>query len=116
MKYTVIIVSYVRFQISKNFWRPNESTSIVNNNLHMFSQVHVQAILYNAAENIVRDCGDRIEDTELICTWTEGAIKLLTLPSVAPDLQESALGMMVALGCNHTHCNVVSIAGRIFLL
>lgn len=72
------------------------------------SQVHVQSILYNTAENIVRECGEKIDDPEVIGTWIEGAIKLLTLPSVAPDLQEAASGLMVALGSNPTHCNAVS--------
>lgn len=70
-------------------------------------KVHVQSILYNTAENIVRECGKKIEDPEVISTWIEGAIKLLTLPSVAPDLQEAASGLMVALGSNPTHCDAV---------
>ena len=68
----------------------------------------MQSILYNTAENIIRECGEKIDDKELINTWTDGAIKLLTLPSVAPDLQEAAMGLMVALGSNQAHCDTVS--------
>lgn len=71
-------------------------------------QVQVQSILYNTAENIVRECGEKIDDKELIDTWTDAAVKLLTLPSVAPDLQEAASGLMVALGSNPKHCSAVS--------
>ncbi|KAK3886737.1 hypothetical protein Pcinc_009116 [Petrolisthes cinctipes] len=70
-------------------------------------KVHVQSILYNAAENIVREKGNRIEDSDLINTWMDGSVKLLTLPSVAPDLQRAASGLMVALGCCPPHCNAV---------
>lgn len=70
-------------------------------------KVHVQSMLYNVAENIVRECGEKIDDTEVISTWMEGAIKLLTLPSVAPDLQDAASGFMVALGSCSVHCNAV---------
>ncbi|KAK8730652.1 hypothetical protein OTU49_007859 [Cherax quadricarinatus] len=78
-------------------------------------KVQVQCILYNIAENIMRECGEKIEDVEVISMWIEGALKLLTLPSVAPDLQEGASGMMVALGSNSTHCNTVmeSLVGQI---
>lgn len=65
-------------------------------------------MLYNVAENIVRECGEKIDDAEVISTWMEGAIKLLTLPSVAPDLQEAASGFMVALGSCSVHCDAVS--------
>lgn len=70
-------------------------------------KVQVQSILYNTAENIIRECGEKVSDKELIDTWTDGAIKLLTLPSVAPDLQEAAVGLIVALGSTQTHCNTV---------
>lgn len=69
----------------------------------------MQSRLYNVAENIMRECGEKIDDTEVISTWMEGAMKLLTLPSVAPDLQEAASGFMVALGSCSAHCNAVSI-------
>lgn len=69
----------------------------------------MQSVLYNVAESIVRDCGEKIDDAEVISTWMEGAIKLLTLPSVAPDLQDAASGFMVALGSCSVHCNAVSI-------
>lgn len=68
----------------------------------------MQAMLYNVAESIVRECGEKIDDTEAISIWREGALKLLTLPSVAPDLQEAASRFMVALGSCPVHCNAVS--------
>ncbi|XP_045111851.1 maestro heat-like repeat-containing protein family member 1 isoform X2 [Portunus trituberculatus] len=70
-------------------------------------KVHVQSMLYNVAENIIRECGEKINDAEVISTWMDGAVKLLTLPSVAPDLQEAASGFMVALGSCPVHCNAV---------
>nr|XP_045621254.1 maestro heat-like repeat-containing protein family member 1 isoform X2 [Procambarus clarkii] len=70
-------------------------------------KVQVQCILYNIAENIMRECGEKIEDEEVIVMWVEGGLKLLTLPAVAPDLQEAASGMMVALATNSRHCNTV---------
>uniref|UniRef100_A0A0P4W3R7 Maestro heat-like repeat-containing protein family member 1 n=1 Tax=Scylla olivacea TaxID=85551 RepID=A0A0P4W3R7_SCYOL len=70
-------------------------------------KVHVQSILYNVAENIIRECGEKIDDTEVISTWMDGAVKLLTLPSVSPDLQEAASGFMVALGSCPVYCNAV---------
>ncbi|KAK7069885.1 hypothetical protein SK128_026462, partial [Halocaridina rubra] len=78
-------------------------------------KVQVQSILYNTAENIIRECGEKVDDKELIDTWTDGAVKLLTLPSVAPELQEAATGLMVALGSNQAHCNTVmeSLVGQI---
>ncbi|XP_042865363.1 maestro heat-like repeat-containing protein family member 1 isoform X1 [Penaeus japonicus] len=78
-------------------------------------KVQVQSILYNTAENIVRECGEKIDDKELIDTWTDAAVKLLTLPSVAPDLQEAASGLMVALGSNPKHCSAVmeTLVGQI---
>lgn len=69
----------------------------------------MQSMLYNVAENIIRECGEKIDDAEVISTWMDGAVKLLTLPSVAPDLQEAASGFMVALGCCPVYCNAVSL-------
>lgn len=77
--------------------------------------MQVQSILYNTAENIVRECGEKIDDKELIDTWTDAAVKLLTLPSVAPDLQEAASGLMVALGSNPKHCSAVSFCFTLFV-
>lgn len=74
----------------------------------------MQSMLYNVAENIVRECGERIDDAEVISTWMDGAVKLLTLPSVAPDLQEAASGFMVALGSCPVHCNAVSTLYTLF--
>ncbi|XP_042231664.1 maestro heat-like repeat-containing protein family member 1 isoform X2 [Homarus americanus] len=92
----------------------HQHPALVLSSIHKFisspqtaPKVQVQSILYNTTENIVRECGEKIEDPELIGTWIEGAIKLMTLPSVAPDLQEAASGLMVALGSNPAHCNAV---------
>ncbi|RXG62367.1 Maestro heat-like repeat-containing protein family member 1, partial [Armadillidium vulgare] len=70
-------------------------------------KAHIQSILYNTTEGIVRECGDKIEDEKLILDWVKASEQLLILPTIAHDLQQAASSFLVSLACTKKHSNVV---------